>query len=146
MVGVAMIFIHQSLVTLNLFQPKCWKKAPFSGPGGGKAKEGGPWKADPLKAQPFQPGKASRLLCTWRRLSRPFHHPLVLLYTRWWHTPHTALWKHTYNSWTKRRNGICNIRIWNYFVIIKKVFLLSPNIIKIIYYEYDLHFGRVNVI
>ena len=63
MVGVAMIFIHQSLVTLNLFQPKCWKKAPFSGPGGGKAKEGGPWKADLLKAQPFQPGKASRLLC-----------------------------------------------------------------------------------
>ena len=130
MVGVAMIFIHQSLVTLNLFQPKCWKKAPFSGPGGGKAKEkGGLGKLIYWRHSHFSLERL-RGYCvwwsTWRRLSRPFHHPLVLLYTRWWHTPHTALWKHAYNSWTKRRNGICNIRIWNYFFIIKKCFFWVP--------------------
>ena len=92
MVGVAMIFIHQSLVTLNLFQPKCWKKAPFSGPGGGKAKEGGPWKADLLKAQPFQPGKASRLLCVVEyveeAVSSLSSSPCAALYTVVAHTTH----------------------------------------------------------
>ena len=97
------------------------------------------WSTEGTAISAWKGFEATVWWSTWRRLSRPFHHPLVLLYTRWWHTPHTALWKHTYNSWTKRRNGICNIRIWNYFFNIKKVFLLSPNIIKIIYYEYDLY-------
>ena len=84
------------------------------------------WSTEGTAISAWKGFEATVWWSTWRRLSRPFHHPLVLLYTRWWHTPHTALWKHTYNSWTKRRNGICNIRIWNYFFIIKKCFFWVP--------------------
>ena len=40
------------------------EESTFFWPRGRKGeRKGGPWKADLLKAQPFQPGKASRLLC-----------------------------------------------------------------------------------